>query len=154
MTDLDRLVAGVVAKLTAAGVPDEALAELRESRRVGPLTRPAKFVSAGRAWRLGELLVTIDGRLLATGHVTRAIVPKDFAANKSSAEEGRRELQRAAARGPFRAGESVNHGFRPALGDTVVEREGTLMLRLPYADVPLEAYLADRVTLAIAPRPA
>lgn len=84
--------------------------------------------------------------------MTRAIVPKDFAANKSPAEAARRELQRAAARGPFAPGESVNHGYRPALGDSVVDRDGVPVLRLPDADVPLEAYLDDRIRTALEPR--
>ncbi|NYF10400.1 hypothetical protein HDC94_001556 [Leifsonia sp. AK011] len=150
---LDELVADAAARLDAAGVPDEALAELRPERRLGPLTRPAKFVPVGRAWRLGDLLVTRDGELLATGSVVRAVVPKDFSANKSPAEEHRRNLQRAAARGPFATGESVNYDFRPALGHTVVEHDGTVTLRLAYAEVALEAYLADRVRFAIAPGP-
>ncbi|MDH6180601.1 hypothetical protein M2152_000783 [Microbacteriaceae bacterium SG_E_30_P1] len=153
MTALADLLAHVVLELSAAAVPDEALGQLREARRLGPITRPPAFVAVGRAWRLGDLLVTSDGRLLATGHVVRAIVPKDFAANKGPAEAQRRELQRAAARGKFRPGESVNYGFRDAVGDTVVERDGRYILRLSYADVPLETYLSDRVRLAIAPGP-
>jgi len=150
---LDELVAEAAAQLDAAGVPDEALAEMRQERRLGPVTRPAKFVPVGRAWRLGDLLVTRDGRLLTTGKVVRAVVPKDFAANKSPAEEHRRSLQRAAARGPFVAGESVNYDFAPALGHTVVEQDGTVTLRLAYAEVPLETYLTDRVRFAVAPGP-
>lgn len=150
---LDDLVAGAAAELAAAGVPDEALAELRAARRLGPIMRPAKFMSVGRAWRLGEVLVTRDGQLLATGRVVRAVIPKDFSANKSPAEEHRRGLQRAAARGPFRQGESVNYDYRPALGHIVFERDATVILRLPYAEVPLEGYLADRVGFAISPGP-
>lgn len=150
---LAELVGNAVAQLDAAGVPDEALAELRPARSLGPITRPAKFAALGRAWRLGEILVTRDGQLLATGSVVRAVVPKDFAANKSPAEEQRRALQRAAARGPFAAGESVNFDYRPALGHTVFEQDGAIILRLPYAEVPLEGYLADRVRFAISPGP-
>lgn len=150
---LAELIADAVNQLDAAGVRDEALAELRPARSLGPITRPAKFVPLGRAWRLGELLITRDGQLLATGSVVRAVVPKDFAANKSPAEEQRRSLQRAAAKGPFRAGESVNYDVLPALGLTVEERDGTVILRLPYAEVALETYLADRVRFAISPGP-
>ena len=150
---LNSIIGSAVSQLDAAGVADEALAELRAERRLGPMTLPAKFIPVGRAWRLGELLVTRDERLLATGSVVRAVMPKDFAANKSPAEEHRRSLQRAAARGPFTSVESVNYDFRTALGHTVVERDGEFILRLPYAEVPLEAYLADRVGFAIAPGP-
>ena len=150
---LDELVADAASQLDAAGVADEALAELRPARSLGPITRPARFLTVGRAWRLGEVLVTRDGQLLATAKVIRAVVPKDFSANKSPAEEHRRALQRAAARGPFLAGESVNYDYRPALGHTVFEQDGSIILRLPYAEVPLEGYLADRVKFAISPGP-
>ena len=150
---LDEIVARAVSQLDAAGVPDEALAELRPARSIGPITRPVKLSAVGRAWRLGEVLVTRDGRLLATGSVVRAVIPKDFSANKSPAEEQRRALQRAAARGPFSVGESVNYDYRPALGHSVFEQDGAIILRLPYAEVPLESYLADRVGFAISPGP-
>ncbi|MGX5681255.1 hypothetical protein [Schumannella luteola] len=152
MTDLPGMLEHAVARLDQGGVPDEALAMLRGPRRIGPVLRGPKFIAQGRAWRLGVLLLSRNGELYATGTVTRAIVPKDFAANKSPAEEARRELQRAAARGPFSRGESVNHGYRPALGDTVIERDGALLLRLPDAEVPLETYLDDRIRTALEPR--
>lgn len=152
MSDLQGMLSRTIAQLDAGGVPDEALAVVREPRRIGPLVRPQKFIPQGRAWRLGALLVSRDGELYATGTVTRAIIPKDFSANKSPSEAVRRELQRAAAKGPFRPGESVNHGYRPALGDLVIERDGALVVRLPDAEVPLEAYLADRVKTALEPR--
>lgn len=151
MTELTELVVRAVTQLTAASVPNEALAALRPSRRVGPLTRPAKFVPVGRAWRLGELLVTADGELFSTGRVTRAVVPRDFSANKSPAEDARRELQRAAARGPFPPGDAVNFEYRSAVGQTVFEREGQWMVTLSDAEVALSDYLADRVAFAITP---
>lgn len=150
---IDAALAGMldraITELSTAGVPDEALATLRPARRLGPITRPARFVPAGRAWRLGALLVTSAGELFATGSVTRAIVPRDFAANKGPAEEERRELQRAAARGPFSRGESVNFGYREAL-DTIVLVDGEEpLLALPDARVPLARYLDDRVRLLV-----
>ena len=151
--NIDEIVAAAAARLAAASVADEALAELRPERRLGPLTRPAKFEPVGRAWRLGELLVTRDGQLLATAKVIRAVIPKDFSANKSPAEEHRRSLQRAAARGPFHPGETVNYDHRPALGHIVFEQGDSVILRLPYAEVELEGYLADRVDFAISPGP-
>jgi hypothetical protein len=141
------MLAQAISELSAASVPDEALAVLRPARRIGPLTRPARFVPAGRAWRLGALLLSRDAELFATGSVVRAIIPKDFAANKSPAEEARRELQRAAARGPFTRGESVNHGYEPAIGTVVLVDGDEPMLALPDARVPLRAYLDERVRL-------
>ena len=151
--DLGDLLASAVRQLRSADVADEALAELRPARRIGPITTPMRLVPIGRAWRLGEILLDADARLYSTGSVTRALTPKDFAANKSQAEEDRRELQRAAVRGRFRSGEAVTFGHRPlTVGDdrlTIVD--GTPMLRLPHAEVPLETYLADRIRFAISP---
>jgi hypothetical protein len=149
---LDGMLGRTIADLTAAHVPDEAIAVLRGPRRVGPVLRGPKFFPQGRAWRLGAVLVTRDGELFATGTVTRAIIPKDFAANKGPAEEARRDLQRAAARGGFAEGESVNHDYRPALENIVFERDGRFVLVLPDAEVSLAAYLADRVRTAVEPR--
>lgn len=141
------MLAAAIAELSSAGVPDEALATLRPRRGAGPFTRPARFVPAGRAWRLGSVLVTRDGELLATGSVTRAIIPKDFAANKSPAEELRRELQRAAARGRFVRGESVNFDYRPAIGVLVTIEGDSPEIVLSGTRLPLEPYLVDRVRL-------
>lgn len=149
MTELNALVRATIEALQSGGVPDEALAELKSSRKLGPLTLPMTLVPVGRAWRLGEVLVDRDAQLYSTGSVTRAIAPKDFAANKSPAEEERRELQRAAVRGRFRPGDTVNFGF--SLLEPGVDREGTLMLRLQHTQVPLETYLADRMKFAITP---
>lgn len=151
--DVSALLTSAVAQLRAAHVADEALAELRPAKRVGPITRPMRLVPAGRAWRLGEILLDADARLYSTGSVTRALTPKDFAANKSQAEEDRRELQRAAVRGRFTTGEAVNFRFTPlAIGDDRLPLiDGTPMLHLQNAAVPLETYLADRIRFAINP---
>jgi hypothetical protein len=151
--DVAALLSSAVAELRAAGVADEALAELRPARRIGPITKPMRLVPAGRAWRLGEVLLDADARLYSTGTVTRALTPKDFAANKSQAEEDRRELQRAAVRGRFPTGEAVNFGYAAlALGDARLPIvDGIPMLRLQHAEVPLATYLADRIRFAINP---
>lgn len=151
--DLEALLRTAVEELDAGGVVDEALAELRPARRLGPITTPVRFVSVGRAWRLGEILLGRDARLYSTGSVTRAITPKDFAANKSPAEETRRELQRAAVRSRFTHGDTLNFGFTPlTLGEGALrENGGEFILRLAQADVPLETYLADRIRFAITP---
>lgn len=151
--ELTTLLRASVDALDAAGVADEALAEIKPARKLGPLTVPLKFVAVGRAWRLGEVLLDRDARLYSTGSVTRAVTPKDFAANKSPAEETRRELQRAAVRSRFRQGDTVNFGFTPlAVGDGPLRMVGDeLVLTLAHAEVPLETYLADRVRFAITP---
>lgn len=155
--DVAELLTSAVAELRAAAVVDEALAELRPARKLGPVSVPMKLVPAGRAWRLGEILLGLNGdadaRLYSTGSVTRALTPTGFAANKSQAEEDRRELQRAAVRGRFRTGEAVNFGYAPlAVGDDRLPIvDGTPVLRLQHTEVPLETYLADRIRVAINP---
>lgn len=133
--------------LQNGGARDEALAMLKAARRFMP-SQPT-LVPIGRAWRLGELLLDADAHLYAVGHVTRAIEPKDFNADKTVAGEQRREEQRAAARGPFERGEVVNYGFeRMQLDDPShpLVRTGD---QLFVGTVPLEAYLTDRAKLLI-----
>ncbi len=149
--NLDDLVSHAVARLEAAGVRDEALATRHAARSIGPIRRPLRLVPTGRAWRLGTLLITRDGDLLVTGGVTRAVVPRDFAANKSADEEARRQLQRAAARGPFAPGESVNIDATPALGSAVVVREGIPLVILGTAEVRLDDYLDERIRAVTSP---
>jgi hypothetical protein len=152
--DLSALIARTIEQLDAGGVVEEWLATLKPGRRIGPITTAQRLVPVGRAWRLGELLITRDGQLYSTGSVTRAVQPTDFAANKSPAEHERRELQRAAVRGSFATGSSVNFGYEPiSLGETPKLRavDRVLTLRLQHAEVPLETYLGDRVRFAITP---
>lgn len=152
--DLSALIARTIEQLDAAGVAEEWLATLKPGRRIGPITTAQRLVPVGRAWRLGELLIDREGHLYSTGSVTRAGQPTDFAANKSPAEQERREFQRAAVRGSFATGSSVNFGYQAVSpGETarVHTANGVLTLRLPHAEVPLETYLADRVRFAITP---
>jgi hypothetical protein len=124
-----------VAALEAAGVHDEALGTLVPARRL----RGAVIKPAGRAWRLSALLLARDGTLYQTGSVTRAIDPLRGQANKSPDAEARRDTQRAAVRGRFAAGETVNFGYREIDPPESV------------GGVPFGEYLAERVGLAITP---
>lgn len=133
MTDVD--IAETIAALEAAGIRDEALGVITPAR----FLRGETIKSAGRAWRLGALLVDRAGQLYEVGEVTRAVEPPRGVANKSPDAETRREKRRAAVRGRFAAGTAVNFGFRPIDPPAVVN------------GMPLEAYLADRVSLAISP---
>ena len=128
----------IVEQLIAAGIPDEALGVWRPQKKIFGVPRPPAIDPVGRAWRLGVLLVGGDGTLYATGKVTRAIVPKDFNSDKTVAGDERREIQRAAARGSFRTGESVNYEWTRLSPD-----EATALV----APEPLEKYLADRLAL-------
>ena len=147
--DLPTLLARTVESLRAARIEPEHVAQRRPARRLGPIQFAERLVPAGRAWRLGELLLTDDGALLATGVVTRAIEPRQFAANKSPAEEARRELQRAAVRGRFPTGAAVNVDSREI--ETDRDATGAVTVTLADAVVDLERYLADRVRFAITP---
>jgi hypothetical protein len=103
----------IAASLQSAGARDEALGEYVPARRTFGIPRPARIVPVGRAWRLGDLLLTPSGDVFRVGEVTRAITPKDFNSDKTIAGEARRELQRAAIRGGIAEGDTVNHGFSP-----------------------------------------
>ena len=142
------MLARVVLELDESAVPDEALATLKRSR-FGPL----KLVKAGRAWRLGVILLGRDGTLYASGEATRAVEPQRGVANKSAEAEERRELRRAAVRGRFATGEVVNFGFAAIdsedQGGPVTVVDGIPMVRWnPTANPrPLEGYLAERLAL-------
>ena len=128
----------IIEQLDASGLPQEALGVWRRERKIFGVARPPVIDPTGHAWRVGALLIGSDGSLYATGKVTRAVVPKDFNSDKSIAGEERREIQRAAARGAFRPGESVNYEWVPLTTD-----EADALV----APVPLEQYITERLTL-------
>jgi hypothetical protein len=129
---------GLVDQLIECGAADEALGVWRPEKKIFGVPRPRVIDPAGRAWRLGALLIDRNGQLYATGNVTRAIVPKDFNSDKTMAGHERREIQRAAARGAFRPGESVNYDWRRVTADEAREL---------VAPTDLEAYLRERFAL-------
>ena len=128
----------IIEQLDASGLPQEALGVWRRERKIFGVARPPVIDPSGHAWRVGALLIGSDGSLYATGKVTRAVVPKDFNSDKSVAGEERREIQRAAARGTFCPGESVNYEWVPLTPD---EAEALV------APLPLEQYIAERLDL-------
>ena len=128
----------IVEQLLAADIPDEALGVWRPEKKIFGVARPPAIDPVGRVWRLGVLLIDRDGTLYATGKLTRAIVPKDFNADKSLAGEAHREIQRAASRGSFRPGESVNYEWRRLDADQA---------QALVDPVPLEKYLRERLEL-------
>ena len=145
-------LAETVAELQRIGAPDEALGVLRLGRGIGPLRTAPMLIPIGRAWRLGVLLVDVQGGIYATGEVTRAIEPLIAVTNRSAEAERKRELRRMAARGPFAEGDTINVDFIPLSLDEPAEpltREGDdLLVRLPSGSrVPLDRYLADRVAI-------
>lgn len=155
------LLAHTVEELEAQAIRDEALGVMKPAHRILGLTRPAVIVPAGRAWRLGILLIDRDGRLYATGTVIRAVTPKRGVADHSLAADAHRELQRAAVRGSFAEGEVVNFGYsaipldeaslRAAAGPLVLTGT-TVTVRWDTSgagrgSAPLESYLAERIAL-------
>ena len=145
----------IISGLVARGARDEALGVWRERKTFG-VARPPVIEPVGRAWRLGSLLLDRDGTLYATGRVTRAIEPRDYNSDKTVAGEARREEQRAAARGSFRPGETVN--FEVVLLDVeavdadnpqppLAMVDGELFVVDGSVHSPLLSYLADRAEL-------
>ena len=140
----------IISGLVARGARDEALGVWRERKTFG-VARPPVIEPVGRAWRLGSLLLDRDGNLYATGRVTRAIEPRDYNSDKTVAGEARREEQRAAARGSFRSGETVN--FDVVLLDVehptppLALVDGELFVMDGAVHAPLLRYLADRAEL-------
>lgn len=156
--DLDALLARTVAQLQAMDAADESLATMREPRGISIIKTKPALLPIGRAWRLGVLLLDRLGNLYATGEVTRAIEPQIAVTNRSAEAERKRDLRRAAARGPFPEGEIVNLGFTMLdLGEqALAESDGPVLLDsdvgvlvvLPSGStMPIDLYLADRVSL-------
>ena len=156
------LLAEAAARLTAAGVPDEAVAAFEPAARRFGVLRRARLRPLGRVWRLGVLLLAADGSVRATGAVTRAVAPGHPGHMAVSAEE-RREVRAAAFRGPFPAGSTVNVDAPPIELSPDGLRDGPLLLRdgrvlvrwsLSAGDGAardLEAYLGERVALLLDP---
>lgn len=169
--DDERIVSGIraalddaVDRLTAAGARDEALARFEPSRRVMLITRKARMIPLGRAWRLGVFLLARNGTLHATGSITRAVAP-GYPGYQSISAESRREQRAAAFRGPFQPGEPVNfdaqvieldaESLRTSRGPLFVRADTPLVRWSPSAgdDTALrfDAYLEDRVSLLLNP---
>lgn len=155
------LLAQTIEVLDSRGIPDEALGAMRPAHRILGMMRPAVIVPAGRAWRLGVLLLDRSGQLYAIGMVTRAITPKRGVADHSLIADARREDQRAAVRGSFADGEVVNFGYSaiPLDEDSLRAGAGPMSMNGTTVTVrwdtsgagrgsaPLESYLAERISL-------
>ncbi|MGK9148918.1 hypothetical protein KXS11_14910 [Plantibacter flavus] len=160
MTEVRSLLLRAAARLEDAGVPDEALAEVYTPRGLPLVKRAPALRPIGRAWRLGVVLLSADGRLFTAAESTRAIEPKWYN-HRSSEVEHRRLAQQAAHKGPFAAGEVVNFEVEEIALDEQALRngsgplsvvDGAVMLRWAGHDLGLtrlDAYLDDRVSLLI-----
>lgn len=159
------LVAQAAARLGAAGVPDEALAEYTpEPRVLRVFRRQPRMAPLGRVWRLGVLLLDRDGTLYAAGSSTRAVEPGR--ANHQSASGEQRRMHRAAAhRGRFAEGETVNFDARvielsaealaATSGPLFVAGDRLLVRWNPRADastaIDFDTYLRERLELLLTP---
>ena len=166
LTAAGAAIASSIDRLTAAHARTETLAELHTPRRIGPLRRAPKFVPVAEVWRLGVLLLAADpggdGRLFATGSVTRAREPRHPNFTSVSGEE-RREVREAARRAGFATGQTVDYDALPLPLDDTLGTTGPLVLRddevfvswnasrSPDSLVPFAAYLAERVELLADP---
>ncbi|GAA5212606.1 glutaminase [Microbacterium kyungheense] len=143
------------ARLAEAGAPREALGELVAPRRILGLARAPRIERRGSAWHLGALLLT-DDAVLATGEIVRA---RQEARRGYTAESQRQrsELAAAARRGGFAEGETVHLGWRVLQPDApdapLALQDGIPSIRWSAAGglMPLDAYLAERVSLLIDP---
>lgn len=95
-------------KLQAAGARPDALAEYVPEHGVFLWRRKATMRTLGEAWRLGTLLLGVDGALYAHGHSTRA-AERGRPSFQSESREERREIAAAALRGGFKLGTPVNY---------------------------------------------
>jgi hypothetical protein len=156
---LPELLASTVASLTSAGVHDEALGVFKPSRGIAMFRTADAFAPAGRAWRLGVLLLDRSARLYSVGEVTRAVQPGRAAVNRSALGEERRAYRAAASRSAFAAGEAINFGYSPVALDAAALAAGSGPLFVHDGRVfvvvdpasggaaDLDSYLAERVAV-------
>lgn len=160
------LLGDAVRRLAESGARDEAIGEYVQPRAVLGVKREPTMRSLGtRVWRIGALLLGRDGRVWATGRITR-VTPAGRAQYQSTSAEVRRAYRAAAERGHFDEGDTVNHevvaialdeGLVGAVGPLFV-RDGAALVRWSPtagddAAVPLADYLRDRVDLLAHPLP-
>ncbi|MFD1713349.1 hypothetical protein ACFSBZ_02590 [Amnibacterium flavum] len=155
--DLAELLQRTIAALEASGAHDEALGEYRRKKGLLGLGGSVVLVPVGRAWRVGRLLLTRDGRIFDVGTTTRAVDPRHPNYQSVSGED-RRDDRRAAFEGDFAEGEVVNHDFTPIAVDAqalsagsgpLSVQDGRLVIEWAKGQkaVPLAGYLVERVAL-------
>lgn len=155
--ELSRLLRSTAERLQTAGARDEALGEYRKKRGLMGLGGAVALTPAGRAWRLGVLLLAADARLFAVGSTTRAVPPR-HPNNQSLSGEERRAHRAAAYEGRFPVGEVVNFDYTPLAVDAATLREGAGPLGVTEGvivvewargqkRVPLAGYLTERAGL-------
>ena len=143
--------------LEAAGIaPAPLVQSVPEHRWLGLVPRAARVRRVGEAWRLGVLLLTIDGTLLGGAETARAKRPARVGYVAESAR-ARDAVRHALFRGGVPEGQAAHLDARPLDEcDEVAGRDGALVVRwapgAPLASaIPLDAYLAERVRLLVEP---
>lgn len=155
--ELEHLIGRTIASLEASGAHDEALGEYRRRRGLLGLGGSVSLANVGRAWRVGRLLISRDGRVFDVGATTRAVDPRHPNYQSVSGED-RRDDRRAAFEGDFAEGEVVNHDFTPLDLSVDAIRNGSGPLHIDddrftiewakgQRAVPLAGYLDERVAL-------
>jgi hypothetical protein len=156
----------LVVRLTESGARSEALGAFEQKRSILGIRRGPVLVPITRVWRLGVLLLDVQGGLHELGGVTRAVDPGRVT-NQSPRAEERRDYRRAAYQGKFDEGDTVNYDTVPVPLDLPSLRQGagplvlrgdTVLVRWnkqpgDQALTPLVPYLADRAALLTAPPP-
>ncbi|KPG78587.1 hypothetical protein AEQ27_14485 [Frigoribacterium sp. RIT-PI-h] len=128
---LRALVEHAAADLAAREARSEALARYKPARRIVAAKTAEPLEPAGRAWRLGVLLLGTDGRVFETGRITRAVTPTR-SQHLSAQVEQRKAERRAAVRGQFAEGEVVTYAYEPVDLSTGALQAGEQ--RLPVRD--------------------
>ena len=145
------------ARARLSDTPREHLGEIVQPRRILGVARAARVVPRGRVWRLGVLLIAVDG-VFSVGEVirARAEVRRGYTAE---AQRHRAEVAAAARRGGFEEGAVVHLGWTPIdLGEVEAGRasgplatvDGVVSVRWSAGAgfVPLQTYLDERLGLA------
>lgn len=159
--ELRAMLSGTIERLEVMGIADEAIATLRPARRVALIPRPAVMDADGRAWRLGVLLLGREGRLFATGGITRAVELTHETVYMNAEAMHRRELRLAATRGGFALGDTVNFDVTEIALDAasldtetgpLSLRAGTVMVRWVVGEgdtglTCLDSYLLERTNI-------
>lgn len=148
------------ARQRLASAPREALGELVLPKRILGVARAPRVVPVGDAWHLGVLLLG-DDEVWATGEVVRSReeAPRGFTAES---QRERAALAGAAWRGGFPEGMPVHVGWtaidvvavdRGESSGPVVVEDGVVGVRWSTAGgpIPVEAYLAERISLLLDP---
>ncbi|RLP75607.1 hypothetical protein D9V32_09035 [Mycetocola tolaasinivorans] len=153
------ILADAVAALRAHGTAPELRAEFVPAHTRLLVPRRAAILPIGEVWRLGSLLLGPDGDVYETGEVVRASEP-GWPGHQSVLAEQRREYRQAAQRAKIASGTVINLGWTPVdlEPNALRDSDGVLVLRgeTPHvrwapgsdaATLPLDSYLAERITL-------